>query len=474
MFRTSFFIFIILSAAIGGILFWQWKDYSDNNGAPGHLQTESALQQITVESAANELKISQSISGLIDGKEYKVSIPEKVSSWNCLKVGGNPCDSKDQFPDTYMAEDGKIVFSYSIFFKKNLSALLLNNWIISLPDVSIDHTKLEIIDYARRGGSWAAGLPLKGYKHFDFIDYFVFEGESESFSLYWQKEPLHEVKNVPEIRLLAESKNTKPVTITSLNSLSDFPYLTVVVTDNYPETDGEGVIVVKKNIQRDVLVRKVFDHYFRAKFSKAEIEEKWLADVLADCFTKQKSRSVKGEKIIQELTAKLSDRELNAFLSSVIQEKAVLSAKILDERLSKQKGLKTQFFTLNKNEDASFVPLYFFDSRKVFINGKERKGIEILYQNEKRLFPLIEILAGLGYEVKHFADEKTLVLNKGKNKYRFYTDRNIFVYNKEDYGLLENPFLLINGKVYIEEKWLMALFKIYIKENKHQINIFSS
>ncbi|EIJ81618.1 hypothetical protein PB1_01715 [Bacillus methanolicus PB1] len=474
MFRTSFFIFVILSAAIGGMLFWQWKAYSEKNGAPGHLQTESASQQITVESAANDLKISQSISGLVDGKEYKVSIPEKVSSWKCLKDDGNPCDSKDQLLDTYMSEDGKIVFSYSISLKENLSALLLNDWTFSLPDVSIVHTKLEIIDYVRRGGSWAAGLPLKGYKHLDFIDYFVFEGESESFSLYWQKEPLQEEKNVPEIRLFAESKNAEPVTLTSLKSLSDFPYLSVVVTDSHPETDGDGIIVVKKNIQPDVLVRKVLDHYFRAKFSKAEIEEKWLADVLAACFTKQKSRSVKGEKIIQELTAKLSDRELSAFMSSVIQDKTILSAKIMDDRLSKQKGLKTQFFTLNKNETASFVPLYFFDSRKVFMNGKERKGIEILYQNDKRLFPLLEVLTGLGYEAKYLADEKKLVLNKGENKYQFYTDRNYFVFNKEDYGLLENPFLLINGKVYMEEKWLISLFKINIKENELQINIFTS
>lgn len=51
-------------------------------------------------------------------------------------------------------------------------------------------------------------------------------------------------------------------------------------------------------------------------------------------------------------------------MSSVILEKSALSAKVLDEQLSKQKGLKTQFFTLNKNETASFVPLSFLIREK--------------------------------------------------------------------------------------------------------------
>ncbi|AIE59535.1 stalk domain-containing protein [Bacillus methanolicus] len=473
MFRTSFFIFMILSAAIGGMLFWQWKAYTEKHEATGRLQTEPVHQQITLESVANELKISQTITGLIDGKEYRVSIPKNVSTWKCLKADGTPCISKDQLHDTFKAEDGKIVFSYSISFNNHLSSLFFNEWTISLRDVSTYSTKLEIIDYARRGGSWAAGLPLKGYKQLDFIDYFVFEGKRKNFSLYWQKKPLYQATNLSQINFFVESKESEPVNLSSLKFVSDFPYLTVVLTDSYPETDGNGIIVVKKNIKQDILVRKVFDYYFRAKFSKSEIEEKWLADVLAAYFTKQKSRSTKGEKIIQELTTKLSDQELKEFMSSVILEKSALSAKVLDEQLSKQKGLKTQFFTLNKNETASFVPLSFFDSRKVYINGEEKKGIEILYQNKKRLFPLIEVLNGLGYEVKYRTGEKTLLLNKGNNRYRFYTNRNIFVFNKEDYGLLENPFLLINGKIYIEEKWLRPLFKINIKENDFQIDIFS-
>lgn len=67
---------MILSAAIGGMLFWQWKAYTEKHEATGRLQTEPVHQQITLESVANELKISQTITGLIDGKEYRVSIPK--------------------------------------------------------------------------------------------------------------------------------------------------------------------------------------------------------------------------------------------------------------------------------------------------------------------------------------------------------------------------------------------------------------
>jgi hypothetical protein len=469
--RTSFFIFMILTAVIGGLLFWQWKAYSEKNDSLGRKQSESARQEITVESTANELKILQTISGLAEGKEYKVSVPEKVSSWKCLGEEGKPCKSNDRLPDTYLAEKGKIIFSYSIALSHNASSFLLNDWLVTLPNVTISSSKLEVVDYAKRGGSWVAGLPLKGNKQLDFIDYFVFEGESGSFSLYWQKKTLENVKNIPQISIFAESKDIEHVALSL--PFAEFPYFSVVITDSYPEVQGEGIIVLKK-YQQDALERIAFDLYFHTKFSKAKIEEQWMADVFSAYFTKQKSWEAKGEKILQELTYKLSEHELEEFMSSIIQEKGSLSAKKLDDRLSKQKGLKTRFFILNKEKAAPFIPLSFFDSRKVFMNGEERKGIEIYYQNEKRFYPFTDVLTGLGYEIKQITDEKSLILKKGNNNYRFYTDRKIFIYNEEEYGLLENPFHELNGKVYIEEKWLMALFKAKIEENEHQIRIYSS
>lgn len=54
---------MILSAAIGGMLFWQWKAYTEKHEATGRLQTEPVHQQITLESVANELKFHRQLPG---------------------------------------------------------------------------------------------------------------------------------------------------------------------------------------------------------------------------------------------------------------------------------------------------------------------------------------------------------------------------------------------------------------------------
>jgi pantothenate kinase len=88
---------------------------------------------------------------------------------------------------------------------------------------------------------------------------------------------------------------------------------------------------------------------------------------------------------------------------------------------------------------------------------------------DQKLFPFVETLSSLGFQVKVLSDNETLLLTKGLNSYRFFVNQNIFIYNEEDYGLLENPLTKINHTIYIDYQWLTSLFNIQIDEDENTV-----
>ncbi|PLR79182.1 hypothetical protein CU633_01350 [Bacillus sp. V3-13] len=469
MLRAFLFLFTILSAAISGILFWQWEAYSEKIEQPEESR-ETALQHLTVESQPRELKVSQTIDGLTEGKEYRISVPESIENWSCVTKEANPCESADDNPDTFLADKGSITLEYRLPVDDGAASLFLDDWTIKFPDVAASRTKLDIVDYARRNGSWIAGAPLKGQQKLEFIDYYVFEGEGEALSLYWQAAPLATANQGGIIYYREPVQQGAPFQLQSLAKIADFPHLSIVMTDQYPETIGKGLLITKKNEPMETVERKAAQIYFSQKLKTLSPEEKGLIDLFAAAVTKQQSSNAKGQAMLNDLKAKLSDAQLNLFFTAV-QEEPELTAKKLDELLGAAEGMGTHFFTLNRVDSAAFVPLYFYDPRPIRAANKPVDGIEVIYEDGKRLFPFTELMTGMGYETTALADQGGLLLNKGTNSYRFFVDRNIFIYNEEDYGLLENPLITIDNRMYIEQQWLETLFNFAIEENEQEIII---
>ncbi|MEH7524443.1 stalk domain-containing protein, partial [Bacillus sp. JJ1503] len=131
-----------------------------------------------------------------------------------------------------------------------------------------------------------------------------------------------------------------------------------------------------------------------------------------------------------------------------------------------------RFFTLNEGKVDSLVPLYFYDSRKVVVNGTANEGLEVIFEEGNSMFPFINTMIALDYEAEVLTDKETILLKKGSNTYRFFLNRNIFIYNEDDYGLLERPLAVINGNIYMSGQWIETLFKVTIEEEDDEI-IFS-
>ncbi|PWW27497.1 copper amine oxidase-like protein [Cytobacillus oceanisediminis] len=466
MWRASLFIFLILSGTITGMLVWQWKAYSEQTGrAEEH--TLRATQQINVESLQNELKITQTVTGLIPEKEYRLIIPDSLFQWKCKNGQEKACDSADENPYTFFSNE-KMIFEYVLPINKDKNAFMLNDWTVSISGVEIESSLITISDSFRRKGSWAAGVPLKAQKKMKHIDYYIFEGRENTPSLYWQQGDLVK-KRTNTVDIYSENQSLN-LNFEKLNNLGEIPYLSVVLTDHYQESYGRGILIAGTNTKKEKLEKMLIIQAFEKKFGYLPLKEDWLIDALASHAVEQKAGTEKGNRIFKELEKELAEDELKVFFQDINMEESLNTEK-LDKQLSDLKGHSTRFFTVNKDLDAPFVPLYFDDGKKVFISGKEQKGFKLIHKNGKKLLPFKAAMEALGFDVRILSGEETMLLAKGNNSYRFYLNRNVFIYNEEDYGLLENPLTVLNGTAFIEIQWLQSLFDVSIEEWDHKIKL---
>jgi hypothetical protein len=473
MWKLSFTLLFILNLVIGIMLFWQWNVYSQYNEQTSGKKAETAEQEITVETKEKLLEVTQKIKGLHSEKEYRIMVPDTISEWSCLKEDGNTCDSLDENPLSFLAENGTLKVTYSLTPNKN-GPFLLNEWMVRFPDVSIEETTIEIIDSTRRDGTWVAGFPLKGHNKLDLIDYYVFKGEGQVSSLYWQPSPLEKLKGSQSVQFFVKDKTQNiDFSFEALRQVPNFSGMSVVFTDAFADTNGNGLMIASPDTKVEVLERKIIYNYLLDLAPNLPLEERWLIDVLSSILTGLEVSIPKGNEFINELRNNLTDDELEQF-KTLIFEKESISPQSLDEVLGFVKGKSTHFFTLNKNEETKLVPLYFYDSRKVYIQDEVQEDIEVLLINDEKLLPFVETMSALGYEVKLLSDEETLLLTKGHNSYRFYVNQNIFIYNQEDYGLLENPLKRIEGQIYMDASWLKSLLKVTIEETNTEFKLTNS
>ena len=129
----------------------------------------------------------------------------------------------------------------------------------------------------------------------------------------------------------------------------------------------------------------MFILFLRDKFKSLASEEKWILELLT---AEMLERPVSGQKstmVLQELSSKLTESERQSWLKKILLEDK-LNFQKLDEALGSIKGLKTTFFTLNRNEHDPLNSLYFVDPRNVMINEITKENIQCQYIVGKKYF----------------------------------------------------------------------------------------
>lgn len=473
MWKIPFTFFIILSAVISGLLFWQWDAYSKEMEQPADM--ELANQKISIKTETDMLIITQKLSGLTGKKEIPFALPSEVINWKCLLEDGSECEKQQESVTSIKPDNkGNIQIQFTLPIKANEKAFLFNQWLASFSNVQVTDTKVELIDSTKRNGTWVMGIPLIGNKKLDLIDYYVFEGQLANPSLYWQAGSLLQEKVDTKLMIYSEQDGNQDQTYTSLQQISNRPHVTVVITNQLQEGNGNGMIISRPDIKPEMLEKKLLYSLLKLKFDNLPIEQSWLVDLHVTMLLNSESQISKSNQIIQELKLKLTEAELESYLQVFLSEEIFYTPQKLDEILASVTGKPTTFFDDNKNEDMNLIPLYFLEKRSISVKGKIQRDLHIIYMGDEKLFPFVETLSSLGFQVKVLSDNETLLLTKGLNSYRFYVNQNIFIYNEEDYGLLENPLTKINQTIYINYQWLTSLFNIQIDEDENTVYLKES
>ncbi|MEH6987909.1 stalk domain-containing protein [Cytobacillus firmus] len=465
MWKASLFIFLLLSGIISGMVLWQWQTYSDRAVAIN--SSEAITQEIIVETHQKELKITQKLNGLLDRKEYRLDIPDTLFKWNCKTGTGKTCDSADESPYTFFSADDQMIFEYTVPINEKKKAFLLTDWFVKIPGIKVEGLSISISDSFKREGSWAAGIRLKAQKKLDHIDYYYFEGYGNVPSLYWQEEPLLKTA-INNTDAYTTDIRAASLDFKKLDDIGNFPFMSIILTNRYPEYMDENILIASPHIKVDQLEKKLIALQFKRKFADGSPD--WIIDAFTAGLLDLKPGSSEGRLVLKELQGELTEGELKDFLLNVLQEDTLNTVK-LDKLLGNAKGLHTQFFTMNIKSKALLVPLYFQEEKKLWVYGAEKASINLVYRDGLIFLPFTASMQALGFEVKVLSGEETMLVSKGKNSYRFYLNKNVFIYNEEDYGLLMNPLTRQNGTIWMEIEWFKALFGVTAEEREGGIHL---
>jgi hypothetical protein len=468
MWKGLFLSFLALGTVISAMLFWQWNAYSKQS-EPSEVK-ETAQQELTIETKQDQLLVTQTIKGLSQGKEYRTARTEKQFRWECPGIEGKGCSSSDEDPSTFISEDGSLTFEYIIPVGASPAAFLLTDWTTMVPDVQIDDTLTVIVDSSRRSGTWAAGGRPEGYKQGELIDYYVFEREGDAPAVFWQAEKLNTLEAAGNVTFLsAEKENGLAIDAEKAEKIADLPFLTLIQTGSYKEAAGSGLMIINPGADQNELMAKILSHALKEKFSGTPSGETWLLELAASAALSQEPDSEKAKSLLAGLKEVLGEEGMELFYSYVKNSDS-LNAEQLDRFLVSELGKETRYFTLNKDEKAPYIPFYFADERKIDVDGTV-SGLEAIGLDGKTYFPFIKTAGLLGFKAEKVSAKEILLQGAGNNSYRFYLDKNIFIYNEEDYGLLENPLVTVGSELFMDRHWLEAIFKIKVTEEEHRISI---
>ncbi|WP_338451941.1 hypothetical protein R4Z09_08740 [Niallia oryzisoli] len=459
MHRKSIILLFFLLTITSGLLLWQWRSYSESTKENHEKKFEQVRQHIKIETAERELKITQTITGLMKDKEYQLVRPDKLFRWQCGCTSYNP-DS-----NTILTAKGEVRFTFVIPIPDE-SAFLLTDWTANIQDVKIMETAIDIAEKGKRGSTWIAGIPQTGYEQLSFIDFYSFKGKGGTPSLYWQQDPLEKKSLNKSLFIFTDPTLAKNADFKSLTGIKPNEYIAVIFTDAVIPMMGQGIKVVSLGSRFEIIEREIIYSYYKEKLKQLDNQEYWIVDFLTALTAGTTPMVKKSEIMLAELSQHLTEDERRLFVQVVQQKKKLIDFQMLDQILGDIKGLKTSFFSINKDEKSEFISLLFMDARKFIINGN-KTNIKIVYSNDKVLFPFIETLKAMGFEVE--TDGSTFYAKNKNEQYTFFLDQPIFQRNGTDFGLLENPLYVDNNQVYIKNKLLQSIFQVTIKENQQAI-----
>ncbi|MFL0363079.1 stalk domain-containing protein [Pseudobacillus sp. 179-B 2D1 NHS] len=460
--KSVLFIFFLIVIS-GTVLLIQWIGYEKTSMASQEARVD---QEIHVEHKEAGLFVKHTFTRLKAEEPLSIIMPP-----NALKASYNKKEGKCSF----RGQSANIIpagetfsITYSVKLPSFGTTLLLSDWSIKLKEANAENTIIHFTEEQMREGMWFSGLGSSKMKKLDLIDYYLFQGKGQPGALYWQLKPLKQWKN-EKLVVYGESESGLDHHQLDLIGKSLVDGATIIFTGQHPSYLSDRLIIVKDNQQLSRLAESFITSEVGQNYHFKESEE-WLAFLIASYKIGRPTGSEKIRRMYNQLNEQLTEEEEAQWKKQLFGlTKEPITAEQLDNILSEVKGANTAFFVKNKNENKPLQSLFFYDSRSIEVNGSETE-MQAIVQNGQLFFPLIETLQSLGYEVKNLTGEKSLLVKRKYNTYRFYPSQHRFILNEEKYGLYENALQTYEGRLYINQKWLQKIFLVEV-QNKQSIYI---
>lgn len=448
----------ILIISICGLLFFQWNGVSDSSFSSG----KKAEQNVAVRHIDNHFHIKQSIKHVPEDS-YEIRKPKNLESFSCESSRHQSCVWLNHEKTKIAVGEGEaITFTYRLPSPENPGHFVLNNWLFEVKNISDHFIRVQLTEEKWRKGEWLAAADSLGRKNMDAIDYYVFEVHHKSPALYWNTKKMNEVYRDQNITVYSDKRVSADYS--KLKDLKRNGKLAAIITKHEEKIRHyDDLILVPEQNEESVLAAILKNTI------SIEEQQEWLLDVIISAFLERPFGSEKAQKIYAELERELQNEGVKRWLSNVLSDKTVISARRLDEHVRKSAGTKTNFFTVNVQEKKTFVPYYVLDERPVLLNGMRMDAVTILYHDDQSYISFIPVAEHLGFKVQ--PGKNDVIIQRGDGTFQFLYGKKIFYKNGRPFGLSSDPFLLAGDEPYVHTELLFPIFGVTLNEADNQVNL---
>lgn len=459
-------VFLLLLLAVSGILLTvQWIGYERLSSAS---QKIIANQTVEIEVEESGFSIKQTIYAIPEGMTLNMKLPADAKEVSCSQ--GDECVTGSQ-SGTITVKDKEASIQFKIPSALSPQSFLLTNGQASFKEMSPAKTTLLVTDHTKRGGQWISSIDQTAAKQLSEIDFYSFEGEEKQPPLFWQKTEFKMSRFSGVTIFASEPVQLSPQLKSLPFSENDLGRQTVVIASAIKPQQAGGLTFIRKKSDLSMVHTNAVYAYVKKHFIFSE-DEQWMTSVLAVSLYGAKPMHMKAATMKGQIMAVLTEQEEKKWEKALLQLKGKeVSANKLDQALSAVKGEQTNFFTENKSSDSPSVPLVFFDSRPVSVEGqpasfhmKTKEGV--LY------IPLQDAANALGFSVQEVSSQHWL-MKKGTESYQFYPSENRVLLNNHPYALYKNALKQMDGIVYIDKIWFQKIFLVEVQESKTEIQLKS-
>lgn len=429
-------------------------------------------QEIEVMNRSDGLHIRHHFNNL-SAKRQEIFWPDKSVNRACHIESGTACSRLDEDLTAFIeGEEQKQSISYTIPRNEAMNkAYLFKDVFAGLHQSKASSTYFHLTDEIGIGGQWINGLKLIGHEEMGLIDYSFYKGQGEVTDLYWHNEKLPLLFNGDKLSVFGLDTDLNSEEYKSADKVFqelEMPHYTLLLNSgNEPVSSSR--FIVRNLAEDDIITDTILVNQIHKQF-QVEPSDHLTAEFIASLLSEKAVGSNHTADVYEEILGALSASEFESFTEIVTTNKDdAINSTFLDGVIEEVTGFQTSFFKNNDNVNNPLHPFLFEEPRTVYINGEENPSIKILLKNGKTLYPGVQIMRELGFEM--LQNDRSLYLEKGSVKYRFPLQENFYVFNERRYNVMAIPFERIAGEFYFEEVSLIRIFLLDIQKSAEKVDI---